>query len=106
KSQNVLRGVSYWSDGHDKRIIFVAGSIAYEIDAKTGALITSFGEEGGIDLTKGLDRDPDNLFVNVTSPVTVYEDLFFVGGLVAANNTPGHIRAYNVKTGEREWIFH
>lgn len=105
KSQNVLRGVSYWSEGQDERIIFIAGSIAYEIDAKTGELITSFGEEGGIDLTKGLDRDSDNLFVNVTSPVVVYEDLFFVGGLVGGG-TPGHIRAYNVKTGKREWIFH
>jgi quinoprotein glucose dehydrogenase len=104
-STNFNRGVAYWSDGKDERIIFAAGSIVYEVDANTGKLITSFGKGGGIDLVKGLGMDPDELYVAVTSPVMVYKNLFLVGGLVA-ENTPGFIRAFDVKTGKQKWIFH
>lgn len=105
KSANVNRGVAYWSDGDDKRIIFAAGSIVYEVDANTGKLITHFGEKGGINLVDSLGRDPNTLYIAVTSPVLVYKNLFFVGGLVA-ENTPGFIRAFDVKSGEQKWFFH
>lgn len=75
------------------------------MNALTGKLITSFGKDGGIDLTQGLGRDPKELFVAPTSPVMIYKNLFFVGGLVG-ENTPGHIRAFDIKTGEQKWIFH
>ena len=62
-------------------------------------------KEGGITLNKGLDRDETKVFVAPTSPVMIYKDLFIVSGLVG-EETPGHIRAFDVKTGQQKWIFH
>ena len=65
---NVNRGVSYWQDGNDKRIIFTAGPFAYSLDAQTGKPIASFGQEGSIDLRKGLGLDESSMFIAPTSP--------------------------------------
>lgn len=106
---NNSRGVAYWSDGKsDKRIFYTAGSHLYCIDATTGKMIYAFGERGRLDLHNDLDRDVTNLFITATSPPIIYKDLLIIGtrvdeGPLAA---PGHIRAYDVRTGQRQWIFH
>lgn len=105
RSINMNRGVTYWEDGDDKRIIFTVGSIVYSINSTSGKLVGSFGDNGGIDLRIGLGRDEGQLSVSPTSPVMVYKDLFIVGGLVS-ETTPGHIRAFDVRTGKQRWIFH
>ena len=105
ESVNMNRGVAYWTDGNDQRIIYTVGPVVFEVNALTGKLVTSFGKEGGIDLREGLDRDPKDLFVAPTSPVMIYKNLFFVSGLTG-ENTPGHIRAFDIKTGQQKWIFH
>lgn len=104
-SVNMNRGVSYWSDGNDKRIIYTVGPIVFAVNAITGKLVDGFGKEGGIDLRKGLGRDEKELSVSPTSPVMIYRDLFIVCGAVN-ETTPGHIRAFDVKTGVQKWIFH
>lgn len=105
KSVNMNRGVAYWEKEKDKRIIYTVGPIVLSVNANTGKLISSFGTNGGITLVEGLDRDPKKLFVAPTSPVMTYKDLFFVSGLVG-EETPGHIRGFDVVTGEQKWIFH
>lgn len=105
KSVNMNRGVAYWEEGDDKRIIFTVGPIVFSINAITGKPVPTFGAEGGINLSFGLDRDPKKVFVAPTSPVMVYKNLFILSGLVG-DLTPGHIRAFDVKTGEQKWIFH
>lgn len=103
------RGVAYWSDGKgDQRIFFTAGSHTYAINALTGKPIPSFGTNGFIDLHEGLGRDVSELFVVNTSPGTVYKDLLILGTRVdeAPPAAPGHIRAYDVRTGKMQWIFH
>lgn len=104
-SVNMNRGVAYWEDGEDKRIIFTMGSVAFGVHALTGKLIPTFGVDGGINLNKGLDRDEAKVFVAPTSPVMIYEDLFILSGLVS-DETPGHIRGFDVRTGAQRWIFH
>src|SRR5207247_11118526 len=66
---SVNRGVAYWEDGSDRRI-FVATRDSYliAIDAGTGGPITSFGDNGRIDLTKQLRRPVDRGLVSQTSP--------------------------------------
>ena len=106
---NNCRGISYWSDGQeDRRIFFTAGSHLHCINAKTGKLIMNFGDSGKIDLHAGLGRDVSNLYMTATSPGTIYKDLIIIGSRVDEGPAaaPGHIRAYNVKTGKQEWIFH
>ncbi|MDR7129863.1 quinoprotein glucose dehydrogenase [Algoriphagus sp. 4150] len=102
------RGVSYWEDGEDKRILFGAGNWLMAVDADTGDPIPSFGDEGKVDLRKELDSDREDFLIVANAPGVVYGDLLIIGmrlseGLDAA---PGHIRAYNIRTGAREWIFH
>ncbi|MDG1275774.1 MAG: PQQ-binding-like beta-propeller repeat protein [Algoriphagus sp.] len=102
------RGVSYWEEGDDKRILFGAGNWLMAVDALTGEPIPSFGDGGKVDLRKGLDTEREDFLIVANAPGVVYKDLLIIGmrlseGLDAA---PGHIRAYNIKTGKREWIFH
>ena len=52
----VNRGVTYWSDGVDRRIFFVAGTFLFALDAANGQPAKGFGTEGKIDLRTGLAR--------------------------------------------------
>lgn len=105
-SVNMNRGVAYWAEGEDKRIIYTVGPIVFEVNAATGKLVSSFGKDGGIDLRYELGRKkPEEQFIAPTSPVMVYKNLFFVSGLVG-ESTPGHIMAFDVKSGKQQWIFH
>lgn len=105
---NNNRGVTYWTNGKEKRIFYCVGAYLHAVDASTGQLITTFGDEGKIDLHEGLGRDVSDLYVAATSPGIIYRDLIIMGTRVSEGTdaAPGHIRAYNVVTGKQEWIFH
>ncbi len=107
----VSRGVVYWKDeqGNDKRIFYSAGSRLYAINAATGRRVPDFGEDGSIDLKKDLDReDIDNGYLSGTTPGVIYKDVLIMGMRLSegADAVPGHIRAFDVRTGKRRWIFH
>ncbi|MEM8523389.1 MAG: PQQ-binding-like beta-propeller repeat protein [Bacteroidota bacterium] len=104
----VNRGLSYWTDGTEERLLVTASHFLYCINAKTGKLFEDFGKSGKVNLREGLDRDIDELFIVSNTPGIVYEDKLILGSRVseAGGPVPGHIRAFNVKTGERDWIFH
>ncbi|HMB94269.1 MAG TPA: hypothetical protein VKP65_25690, partial [Rhodothermales bacterium] len=53
----VSRGMAYWADREDQRILFVKGSDLFALNARTGQPIVSFGQEGRVDLRDGLGRD-------------------------------------------------
>jgi quinoprotein glucose dehydrogenase len=102
------RGVSYWTDGHQARILAGARYYLYALDATTGKVIPSFGEQGRIDLRKGL-RDPhEQQSVELTTPGSIYKDLIIVGGANPETHPapPGDIRAFDVRTGALRWTFH
>jgi quinoprotein glucose dehydrogenase len=90
ESKQVNRGVSYWEDGEDRRILLTAGPRLFALDAETGRPIGSFGDNGRVGLT-----------FSSRTPGVVYNDLLILGSV-----GPGHIRAFDVRTGQREWIFH
>jgi len=102
------RGVTYWSGEEGERILFTADEFMYALDAHTGLKISSFGDDGRIPLDVGLGVDPDLVSVKLTTPGIIYDDLIIVGSAVGDyfGAAPGHIRAYNVISGEMEWIFH
>ncbi len=105
----VNRGVVYWADGNDRRILYVAGNYLHAVDATTGKLIPTFGTDGRVNIKEGLGRDVTSLYVTATSPGIVYHDLLILGSTVAEGPgpvAPGHLRAYNIRTGEMAWIFH
>lgn len=105
---DVNRGVMYWSHGNDMRIFYTAGSFLYSVDAITGKIVPSFGDQGRVDLHDGLDRDVKDLGIGATSPGVIFKDLLILGSTVGEgpNSASGHIRAYDVYTGKRKWIFH
>ena len=106
---NNCRGITFWNDGkEDRRIYYTAGSYLYSINAETGKPVMSFGDSGKIDLHNGLDREVKDRFVTATSPGVIYKDLIIMGSRVdeGASAAPGHIRAFDVRTGKRKWIFH
>lgn len=101
------RGLSYWTDGTERRVLYAAGHLLYSLDAATGRPDPNFGDDGKVDLHEGLGRDVSDLFVVATSPGIVFEDQLIIGTRVSESlgAAPGHIRAYNVRTGEQEWTF-
>jgi glucose dehydrogenase len=108
KTKRRNRGVTYWEDGSDRRIFFVAGPYLYAVNAGNGKLIRSFGGEGRVDLRDGLGRDPKTQSVSATSPGVTYKGLLIMGSIVAEDlpASPGDIRAYDVRTGKIRWTFH
>ncbi len=107
--KGVNRGLAYWSEGSESRILYTAGSNLCAIDPKTGHLIKSFGDGGRVDLFDGLRPDARGLYLVGTSPGAVYRDVFIVSTRVGEGPgpaVPGHIRAYDVRSGKLRWIFH
>ncbi len=102
------RGFNYWESGNDRRLYFAAGPWLWCLNARTGKPVRSFGQGGRIDLRENLGRDASNLVITVTTPGVVYKDLLILGSLVSESlpAAPGHIRAFDVRTGQLRWIFH
>src|ERR1700720_4393697 len=56
------RGLAYWTDGTQQRIVYVTpGYRLVELDAKTGSLVSSFGKGGIVDLKQDDDQQIDPL---------------------------------------------
>lgn len=102
------RGLAYWSDGKDKRILAGVMNFVYALDAATGQAIARFGKDGRIDLRENLDRDPAEQSIFMTSPAVIYKDLMIVGGREAETlpASYGDVRAYDVRSGALRWTFH
>ena len=102
------RGLTYWTDGKDRRILVPAPNRLYALDAATGALIPGFGEQGSVDLRQGLGRDPQSITVTPTTPGIIYRDLIILGGATSEDlpAAPGDVRAFDVRTGRQRWSFH
>ena len=102
------RGVIHARDGENGRILYTSGKYLYAVDALTGELETSFGENGKIDLRKGLGRDYEKQYVIANTPGVVYKNILIQGTRVheGPGASPGHIRAYDLTTGAQLWTFH
>jgi len=113
------RGLSYWTDGRDERILYVTtGYRLVSLDAKTGQPAAGFGKNGILDLKEGVvygNRQPIDLEtgeIGLHSTPTVTKDTVIVGssfreGLTVKthNNTKGLVRGYDVRTGKLLWTF-
>src|SRR5947207_1764664 len=112
------RGLAYWTDGKEERILYVTpGYRLIALDAKTGALVPTFGEKGAVDLKLNDDQTimPDLTTgeIGLQSAPVVAKDVVLIGAAFREGMTPksvrnnkGYIRGYDVRTGKRLWIFH
>ena len=112
------RGVAYYSKDGKARVIDVTpGYQLVSLDAKTGLLDLSFGENGVVDLFVGLRNADDPRFVHpgigLSAPPFVMNDVIVVGAAHrtggrprAKSNVKGDIRGFDVHTGELLWTFH
>ena len=98
------RGVTVHAD----RVFVTYRNFLFALDKTTGQPIASFGENGRIDLRQGLGRPAEGLSVSASTPGVVFEDLLILPASVPETlpGTPGHIRAFDVKSGKQRWIFH
>ncbi len=107
------RGVGYWSDGGDGRIIAVEGAELVALNAKTGERLGEFGTNGSVDLRLGLSR-PYEAYVWRSAPVII-RNVIIVGSAISDINSasrialkespPGDVRGYDVKSGKLLWTF-
>ncbi|HEX4537940.1 MAG TPA: pyrroloquinoline quinone-dependent dehydrogenase [Candidatus Acidoferrum sp.] len=112
------RGLAYWSDGKDERILYVTpGYQLICLDAKTGARETGFGNKGAIDLKQDDDQEilPDLTTgeIGIQSAPVVAKNTIIIGAAFREGMTPksmrnnkGYVRGFDVRTGKRLWIFH
>ena len=102
------RGVAYWTDGNEQRIVVQRGEWMYALDAKTGEMFRDFGENGRVDLTTGLAEGARYRWGGAP---TIVRDVIVVGQsmsdtFVTKEDIRGDVRAFNVRTGELSWLFH
>jgi len=109
RPQTRHRGVVYWEDGPDRRILYTAGKYLHALNAENGQLISGFGDHGKVDLRTGIERDTTDMFIRSNTPGAIFKDLLILGTLVPDGNLaapPGDVRAFDVRTGKIRWIFH
>lgn len=102
------RGLVYWEDGKDQRILYTNDSWLYAVEAATGKPITSFGGNGRTSLKAGLGSSAAAKMVISNTPGTVYEDLIIMPLRVSEGTDAalGHIQAFDIRTGQLAWVFH
>jgi quinoprotein glucose dehydrogenase len=101
------RGVAYWTDGRDARVIGVVGNWLVALNAKTGKRYADFGADGQVDLRVYDDHVTETY--SWQSPPVVVRDVIVVGSGSLRRKTrfePGDIRGYDVRTGRLRWTFH
>ncbi|HWW86083.1 MAG TPA: PQQ-binding-like beta-propeller repeat protein [Vicinamibacterales bacterium] len=114
------RGVSYWTDGKgDERVVYITtGYRLVELNAKTGATISSFGKDGIVDLKvgavfgKGQQIDLESGEIGVHSTPAIAKDVVVIGSSMREgatvpthNNTKGLVRAFDVRSGKLLWTW-
>ncbi|MGE0592723.1 MAG: pyrroloquinoline quinone-dependent dehydrogenase [Vicinamibacterales bacterium] len=110
------RGLAYWSDGRDARIVYVTpGYHLVALDARTGVPVAGFGTGGVVDLKLDNDQttDPETGELGLHAAPIIARHVVIVGAAHLSGSAPksrtnekGYVRAYDVRTGRRLWTFH
>ena len=109
------RGLAYWSDGKEERILYVTqGYRLLALDAKTGNPVAAFGRSGAVDLKADLDPGMDL----TSAPIGLHATPIVAGNVVivgaafetganpkSRRNVKGAVRGFDVRTGKRLWLF-
>ena len=105
------RGVDYWTDGVEERILIpTGGRQLVSLDAKTGQPDPEFNDGQWVDLLQGLGREVNPRNIAHNKPPVIVKDTVVVGSIImdfpsAMANPPGSVRGYDVRTGALKWRF-
>ena len=110
------RGLAFWQEGEDKRVLFVTpGYRLIALDAGSGRPVPEFGDNGIVDLKQNADQQIDLVTGEIGLHATpiVAKDVVIVGAAHRTGGNPrsrenvkGFVRGFDVRSGERLWIFH
>ena len=112
------RGLAYWEDedGGNARIVYVTpGYRMLALDAQTGVPVPEFGDGGVVDLKLDMDQEMDLITgeVGLHATPVIADGVILVGAAHVSGSQPesfrnqkGYVRGFDVRTGERLWIFH
>jgi quinoprotein glucose dehydrogenase len=112
------RGLAYWAedDGSNARIVYVTpGYRMLALDAETGVPVPGFGDSGVVDLKLDMDQEMDLVTgeVGLHAAPVIADGVIIVGAAHVPGSQPasfrnqkGYVRGFDVRTGERLWIFH
>ena len=112
---SATRGIAYWTDGRDERVIALMGArYLTALNAKTGKRYPDFGERGEVDLRKGQERGVTT-FSWRTGPTVIVRGVIIVGSNVTDINSaasvshktmpPGDVRGIDVRNGKQLWLW-
>ena len=110
------RGLAFWQEGEDKRVLFVTpGYRLIALDAGSGRPVPEFGDNGIVDLKQNADQQIDLVTGEIGLHATpiVAKDVVIVGAAHRTGGNPrsrenvkGFVRGFDVRSGERLWISH
>jgi glucose dehydrogenase len=120
--QSYGKGVA-WAEVDGRGVVYVItpGYYMAALDADTGRPLEHFGDNGIVDLHRGLGDYPfdpemgiyESGDITSSSPPIVVNGVIVVGNShdrgyypEKKENVPGHVRGYDARTGEMLWIFH
>ncbi|MES2693383.1 MAG: PQQ-binding-like beta-propeller repeat protein [Verrucomicrobiota bacterium] len=106
-ARRIVRGLTYWESGDDRRILVSAGAFLVALDARTGTPIESFGQKGRASLKQGLGATAEKKHVISTTPGTLCGDLIVMPLRLSEgpDAAPGYVQAFDVRTGKLAWVF-
>ena len=104
------RGIAVWRDGGDLRVFINSRDRLYAVEGSTGQAAPGFGQGGSVSLIENLGRPVSPSEFDQTSPPVVFDDLVIVGSRTPDQvqrrfDPPGAVQAFDVRTGERRWVF-
>jgi len=114
-ARTYARGVGYFKDGDEERIITITpGFRLVALDLKTGTPVPGFGQKGTVDLFESLDLDfTGDLIGRIgnSSPPVVSNGVIMVGPALTPNtpsykNVKGDVMGFDARTGKKLWAFH
>ena len=105
------RGVAFWRDGNDARVFMNSHDRLFSVDARTGQLVTSFGQGGYVMMRDGLRNHDTQIGMRQSSPPVIYKNLVIVGSSIPDRlqykfDPPGTVQAFDVRSGKRVWVFY
>jgi quinoprotein glucose dehydrogenase len=119
--KNYGKGVTYAQvDGRGRIYVITPAFFLHALDAETGRPVEGFGDNGTVDLLADLGYEyhptdglpPEVGYITNSSPPMVVNGVVVVGNSheqgyyqTRSENVPGHILAYDARTGDHLWKF-